>query len=66
MNITILNGNPDERSPEFDRYLTDLTDDLAGTRSRRNGFDFARDGYSIVQWLLRLLDQNTRRMLLAR
>ena len=24
MNVTILNGNPDERSPEFDRYLTDL------------------------------------------
>jgi multimeric flavodoxin WrbA len=25
MNITILNGTPDERNPEFDRYLTDLT-----------------------------------------
>jgi len=25
MNITILNGNPDERSPEFERYLADLT-----------------------------------------
>jgi multimeric flavodoxin WrbA len=25
MNITILNGNPDQRSPEFDRYLADLT-----------------------------------------
>ncbi len=28
MNITILNGNPDERSPEFDRYLADLTSTL--------------------------------------
>jgi multimeric flavodoxin WrbA len=28
MNITILNGNPDERSPEFDRYLADLTTTL--------------------------------------
>lgn len=28
MNITILNGNPDERSREFDRYVADLTTTL--------------------------------------
>ena len=44
MNITILNGNPDERSQEFDRYLTNLIDTLQA------------HGHSITAFTLREMD----------
>jgi multimeric flavodoxin WrbA len=44
MNITILNGNPDERSPEFDRYLTDLTTALQA------------QGHTVTAFTLRQMD----------
>lgn len=44
MNITILNGNPDERSPEFDRYLADLTNILQA------------QGHTVTAFTLREMD----------